>query len=154
MRPNSVSSACSSRSPLIDLTGNLHSAATAPTVPFVAICSSSLLPRHLDHAMHGRYTHRLGGLFLPLLGRTSRSPASIHPSAWRNCLKTLDISKPEALRTGEMGQRGLFLPCCATKTHAQEPTERLFRQSLEDEFSEVQVIPRAGETLDTRYSKM
>src|SRR5215208_2262295 len=26
----------------MDLTGNLHSPATAPTVPFVAICSSSL----------------------------------------------------------------------------------------------------------------
>src|SRR5215212_12178339 len=42
-----------------------------------------------------------------------------------------DSVKPEALRTGKGPKGTLLLPRRATETRARDPTERLFRQSLE-----------------------
>src|SRR5215218_7688985 len=65
----------------MDLTGNLHSPATAPTVPFVAICSSSLD----NFMMPCTEVTRIGqrAYSCHSWDVTSCSPASIHRSAWK-----------------------------------------------------------------------
>src|SRR5215208_5642832 len=65
----------------MDLTGNLHSPATAPTVPFVSICSSPLD----NFMMPCTEVTRIGqrAYSCHSWDVTSCSPASIHLSAWK-----------------------------------------------------------------------
>jgi hypothetical protein len=58
------------------------------------------------------------------------SPCSYSPKCLERLSGKSRTPRPKALRTTELGHRGgLFLQCCATKTHSPEATVRLFGQS-------------------------
>src|SRR5215210_1408789 len=108
----------STRSPTADLGRRCAERSPHP------LADSASTPR--SHLGRSRQTSRFI-LSLDTLG----SSYVIHRSAWRDCLKTLELPNRRAYELPKWGTEGLFLQCCATETHAPETTERLFRQSLE-----------------------